>query len=302
LSEMVELDQLQATSFSDAGADAQDLKLKVRYHWQRETCGTRYGEAADRLAWFREIAESRYALEPYIAAFARFPEARGNCVLEIGVGAGSDFLQWCRHAEHATGVDLTEGGIALTRERLQLEDIPSSRYTLQTGDAEALPFADGTFDIAYSWGVLHHTPDTGLAYREVFRVLRAGGVMRTMVYHTPSWTGLMLYLAHGICKGRPAMGLRGAIYQHLESPGTKAYTQRAGSKLAVQAGFEQVSVSTRLGPGDLLQIKPSGRYQGRLARLAWALYPRPLIRFLGDRFGLYLLIEGRKPLLSSDKT
>jgi SAM-dependent methyltransferase len=150
------------------------------------------------------------------------------------------------------------------------------------------------FDIVYSWGVLHHTPDTGKAYREVFRVLRPGGLMRTMVYHVPCWTGLMLYLVHGLAKGAPRLGLKAAIYHHLESPGTKAYTRAEGAALATQTGFEQVSVSTGLGPGDLLQIKPSRRYQGRLARLAWELYPRPLIRLLGNRFGLYLLIEGRK--------
>jgi ubiquinone/menaquinone biosynthesis C-methylase UbiE len=282
-----------------AGTQAPDLKSRVHDHWSDETCGTRYGMGEGRLAWFREIAERRYALEPYIPVFACFAEARGKRVLEIGVGAGSDFLDWCRHAEHSTGVDLTDASIALTRERLQLEGIPSSRYTLRTADAEELPFGDGMFDIVFSWGVLHHTPDTERAYRQVFRVLRPGGVMRTMVYHVPSWTGLMLYLVHGLLSGRPRLGFKNAIYEHLESPGTKAYTRSEGSALAINAGFEQVAVSTRLGPGDLLQIKPSKRYQGPLAHLAWILYPRPLIRFLGDRFGLYLLIEGRKPSITA---
>jgi ubiquinone/menaquinone biosynthesis C-methylase UbiE len=277
----------------------QNLKTRVRDHWSDETCGTRYGTVKDRLAWFREITERRSALEPYIAEFARFPEARDKCVLEIGVGAGSDFLEWCRRAEHATGVDLTDASIALTNERLQLEGIPVSRYTLLTADAEELPFEDGEFDIVYSWGVLHHTPDTECAYREVFRVLRPGGIMRTMIYHVPSWTGLMLYLAHGFLRGRPRLGFKSAIYQHLESPGTKAYSRTEATMLAINAGFEQVSVSTRLGPGDLLQIKPSKRYQGLLTRVAWNLYPRLLIRFLGDRFGLYLLIEGRRPSITA---
>jgi hypothetical protein len=116
-----------------------------------------------------------------------------------------------------------------------------------------------------------------------------------MIYHVPSWTGLMLYLLHGLAKGRPGLGLGRAIHAHLESPGTKAYTREEGRKIVLGAGFEPVSLITRLGPGDLLQIRPSQRYQGRLVRLAWALYPRPLIRLIGDRFGLYLLIEGRKP-------
>ncbi len=271
------------------------LKSRVREHWEAETCGTRYGDGADRLAWFREIARTRYELEPYIADFARFPDAQGKKVLEIGVGAGSDFLEWCRHADHATGVDLTEAGIGLTRERLALEAIPESKFSLRTADAETLPFADNAFDIAYSWGVLHHTPDTPRAYREVARVLKPGGVMRTMVYHVPSWTAVMLYLVHGVAKGRPGLGLKGAVFRHLESPGTKAYSLAEAKTLAEAAGFTDVEVSTRLGPGDLLTIKPSDKYQSWPYRLAWRLWPRPLIRLLGDRFGLYLLIEGAKP-------
>jgi len=279
----------------DPRAETEALKSRVHDHWERETCGARYGEAADRLTWFREIAQARQTLEPYIDSFARFDEAAGERVLEIGVGAGSDFIEWCRHAEHATGVDLTEAAIALTAERLALEGVPDNRFVLKTADAEALPFADASFDIVYSWGVLHHTPNTMQAYREVLRVLKPGGVVRTMVYHVHSWTALMLYLMYGLAKGRPDLGLRKAVFEHLESPGTKAYTRSEGAELARAAGFEKVRVATRLGPGDLLEIKPSARYQGALARIVWALYPRPLVRLLGDRFGLYLLIEGRKP-------
>ncbi len=257
---------------------AQVLKSSVRDHWEQETCGTRYGESVDRLLYFREIRQTRYELEPYISSFARFPEAAGKDVLEIGVGAGSDFFGWCQHARHATGVDLTDASIALTAERLHLEGVPADRYTLQTADAEALPFPDASFDIVYSWGVLHHTPRTDRAYRETLRVLKPGGTMRTMIYHTPCWAGLMLYLLYGLAKGRPGLSMRQAIYQHLESPGTKAYTCREAHELADGAGYTSVETSTRLGPGDRLTIKPSDKYQSWPFKLAWALWPRPVIR------------------------
>jgi ubiquinone/menaquinone biosynthesis C-methylase UbiE len=277
----------------------EELKEDVRRHWEHETCGTRYGGSGDRLAWFREIDAARTALEPFIPAFAGFREAQGKRVLEIGVGAGSDFLRWCRSAQHATGVDLTEAAIALTRERLELEGIFRDRYDLRVADAEALPFADATFDLVYSWGVLHHSPRTEVAFRELFRVLKPGGIIRAMVYHVPSWTGFMLYLLYGAAKGRFGLGQKDAIYRHLESPGTKAYTLNEGRELALCAGFEAVGVSTRLGPGDMLLIKPGRRYDTAMGRLIFALYPRFVVRALGDRLGLYLLIEGRKPHAST---
>ena len=278
----------------NSSPDLVALKKRVQSHWEEETCGIRYGEGDDRLAWFRRIAQTRYELEPYIREFARFNQAAGKSVLEIGVGAGSDFLEWCRNADHATGVDLTEAGIGLTRERLTLEGIPDARFSLREADAEALPFAEGSFDIVYSWGVLHHTPQTEQAYREVLRVLKPGGQMQTMMYHVRSWTAVMLYLRHGLAKGRLGLGLRRAVFQRLESPGTKAYSMQEAKALMEAVGFKEIRVSTRLGPGDLLLIKPSAKYQAWPYQLAWRLWPRPLIRLLGDRFGLYLLIEGMK--------
>src|SRR6185295_202429 len=236
-----------------------------------------------------------YKLEPFIPAFADFPSAGNKAILEIGVGAGADFQNWCNHAHHATGVDLTEKAIALTRERLELNSIAGERYTLRTADAENLPFNDASFDLVYSWGVLHHTPDTEGAFREVFRVLKPGGVVRAMIYHVPSWSGLMLYLRCGLARGKFGMTMKQAIFADLESPGTKAYSLNEARDLVNQTGFESISVSAKLSPGDLLAIKPSAKYSSPFFKLIWRVYPRWLVRSLGDRYGLDLLIEARKP-------
>ncbi len=273
------------TSF---GAPDPALKSAVREHWEDETCGTRYSDAQNRVEWFRELSAARYALEPYIPRFADFPSATGKDVLEIGVGAGADFENWCRYARGAVGVDLTEAAISLTAERLQLAGVDASKYTLRQSDAETLPFPDASFDLVYSWGVLHHTPDTPAAFRQAFRVLRRGGRLKAMIYHVPSWTGLLLAVRHG------ALSPRKAIFDHLESAGTKAYTIAEARALVESAGFASVNITTRLGPGDLLNLKLSKRYDSRLARMALTLYPRWLVRLLGDRFGLNLMIEGVK--------
>jgi SAM-dependent methyltransferase len=182
---------------------APSLKDAVRDHWERETCGTRYGTSAERRLYFEEIEESRYGIEPYIPAFARFEEGRDLKVLEIGVGAGSDFSQWVKNGAIATGVDLTEAAIRLTREHLETMELDTSQVDLRVADAEKLPFEDASFDIVYSWGVLHHSPDTEQAFREVSRVLRPGGLFRGMVYHVPSWSGWMVWAMQSLLRGKP---------------------------------------------------------------------------------------------------
>jgi SAM-dependent methyltransferase len=265
------------------------LKAAVRAHWEAEACGTRGIAQADRHAFFTQLEHERYAQEPYIPRFARFAESRGRRVLEIGVGAGTDFMQWVRNGAHATGVDLTSTGIGLARERAALEGF---RPPLCHADAERLPFRDGSFEIVYSWGVLHHSPGTEAAVGEVYRVLRPGGVARVMVYHVPSVVGWLLWGVHAAGRGRPWRSPRWAIYHHLESPGTKAYTRPDAGRLFRQ--FSQVTITTSLNPGDLLLMRPSSRYQSSMAALAWRMYPRWLVRALGDRFGLNLMIEARK--------
>ena len=271
------------------------LKKEVRAHWEAESAGVRYGSSDDDLIFYRQVRDSRYQLEPYIAGFANFQDFAGKDVLEIGVGAGVDFSNWVDAGANATGVDLTEAGLAHTRQQLQIVDAEPDSYKLLRADAESLPFEDGSFDLVYSWGVLHHTPDTRAAFAEALRVLRPGGTIKAMVYHTPSWTGWMLWAIHGLLRGHPLKSPKRLIYEQLESPGTKAYSNQEITDLLLSTGFENVSADTKLGPGDMLTIKPSDRYQSLPARVIWKIYPRWLVRLLGDRFGLGLLVEARKP-------
>lgn len=270
-------------------------KAKVKQHWERETCGIRYAEAADRKEYFRQISSARYELEPYIPPFADFESAAGKRVLEIGVGAGSDFENWCKHAAHATGIDLTEAAIRLTTERLTLNGVPAERYTLQTADAENLPFEDNSFDIVYTWGVLLCTPDTERAYRETFRVLKPGGTIRTMVYHVPSWVGLQLYLLYGLGRGKLTATMKEVMCEHLESPGTKGYTLAEGRQLLAGCGYSRVEATTKLAVGDFLDIKLSSKYNSPMFELLRRVYPRWLVRLMGDRYGTNLMMTAVKP-------
>ncbi len=266
-----------------------ELKHAVREHWERQPCGTRGVAADERRAFFAQLERERYEVDRHIPGWARFERGRDRDVLEIGVGAGTDFVQWCRAGARAIGVDLTDAGVELTRERLALEGL-SAR--IERADAERLPFASESFDIVYSYGVLHHTPQTARAIDEVHRVLRPGGTALVMIYRVPSWTGWMLWGIHGAAKLRLGVTPREAIYDHLESPGTKAYTHDEARGLF--ARFRRVDLDTALLAGDLLAMRPSDRYRNSAAALAWNLYPRALIRRFGRRFGLGLLVEATK--------
>lgn len=267
-----------------------DDKLKVRDFWEAGSCGEDlYLSRADREG-YRAQAEHRYRLEPYIARLARFEDAEGKRVLEIGVGLGADHQRFAEHGAILEGIDLTPRAIAHTTARLEAFRLTSR---LQVGDAEALPFADNQFEVVYSWGVLHHSPDTPRAFREVLRVLEPGGEARVMIYHSWSVVGLMLWARYALLRGRPWRSLKSVYAQHLESPGTKAYTIAEARELL--QGFEDVRIEIELTHGDLLQSEVGQRHRGPLLSLARMIWPRWAIRTFMPRCGLYMLIRARKP-------
>ena len=259
-------------------------KEEVRDFWNADPCGSRYlANSAD----FAAHARARYELEPYIHDFAGFARSSGQRVLEVGVGMGADYLEWLKAGALASGVDLSSASIEQAQRRCEMAGFAPN---LRVSDAERLPFPDDTFDIVYSYGVMHHSPDTPQCIREAGRVLKPGGALRIMIYHHPSLTGLMLWLRFGFLRG---LSLRQSVYHHLESPGTKSYTQDEAR--AMLRGFEQVEFRQAFSPGDLLVNQPSARFHGLAYRLIWRLYPRFLVRKLGAKLGLFLLISARKP-------
>lgn len=263
---------------------ATELKTEIQKFWNAEPCGSRYlGTHED----FEAHARARYELEPYIRDFAGFEGAAGKRVLEIGVGMGADYLEWLKSGAAATGVDLSSGSLERARQRCAMAGYEPD---LHEGDAEHLPFPDDTFDIVYSYGVMHHSPDTARCVSEARRVLKRGGALRIMIYHHPSLTGLMLWLRYGWLRGK---SMRRSVYDHLESPGTNSYTEDEAR--ALLAGFEQIEFRQEFSPGDLLLNQPSARFQGALYRRIWKVYPTSLVRILGGRLGLFLLISARKP-------
>jgi ubiquinone/menaquinone biosynthesis C-methylase UbiE len=267
-----------------------ELKREVADFWDRSSCGEVYATGDSELARYEAQSRSRYQLEPYLPRFARFEEAAGRDVLEIGVGMGADHVELARSRPRTlSGVDLTPRAVEHARRRLGLYALHSE---LQVADAEKLPFDADRFDLVYSWGVLHHTPDTRRAIDEVHRVLRPGGCARIMIYHKHALTGYLLWVRYALLRGRPWRSLDDVYWHHLESPGTKAYTVAEARELF--AKFREVACRVQLSFGDLLLGEVGQRHRGLLLGAAKALWPRSLLRRLFHGHGLYLLIEARK--------
>jgi len=166
-------------------SDQAALKERVRAFWQSHPCGTKFSDAEiGTPEFFARIEAHRYAKEWHISEAADFAGARGLRVLEIGCGMGTDGAQFAAAGADYTGIDLTEAAVDLARKKFAASGLKGE---FRVADAEKLDFADETFDLVYSHGVLHHTPDIESAIREIHRVLKTGGRAMVMLYHRGSY-------------------------------------------------------------------------------------------------------------------
>ena len=102
--------------------------------------------------------------------------APGERVLDVGSGAGTDSLvaaQMVSPGGRVTGIDMTEE--MLGKARASAAAMGMANVAFVAGEAEALPFGDGSFDVVISNGVIDLVPDKDAVFSEIFRVLAPGG-------------------------------------------------------------------------------------------------------------------------------
>lgn len=149
---------------------------------QRLALGSReFFEQVDR-TFYKWNAGSHVDGVPF-SAFYPYKDYEGQRVIEIGCGLGTMAMNWAQQGARITAVDLNPVAVAQTARRFDVFGL-DGRF-LQA-DGGTLPFASESFDFAYSWGVLHHSPDLATSIAELFRVLRRGGGFAVMLYNRHS--------------------------------------------------------------------------------------------------------------------
>jgi len=253
------------------------LKDRVREYWDNKPCGTGGVRSEEgSIEYFEEIENHRYNVEPFIHSFAQFTHWHGKKTLEVGCGCGTDLLQFARAGAETYGVDLSPNSVELVTKRLDLYGLKAE---VREADAETLPFPDEQFDLVYSWGVLHHTPNPPQAVEEIYRVLKPGGVIRIMIYHRLSWVGLKIYLLQGLRRGKLFTPLSRIIAEYQESPGTKAYTVKEAKRLfSMFSALEVQPILTCYDITNWRGISP----------------PKWLVNLFSNRLGWFMLISGCK--------
>lgn len=262
-------------------------KEQVQDQWNEDACGSHYVEKAQEgtLEWYLEAEKYRYGTYgPWMPSVMEFSKHRGKKVLEVGGGMGTDHAQFAKHGAITTDLDLSAGHLEHAKRNFRLRGLTGE---FVHGDGENLPFPDNTFDVVYSNGVIHHTPDTIGVVRDMLRVLKPGGKVIIMVYAENSWhywreqvvrlgieQGLLArHSMHWVMSGSVEKSTKG------QRPLVKVYTRKRLRAMFEAAGFKNISIIQRqMVKGELPGI------------LAWV-----PVSLAGRFVGWNLILKARKP-------
>jgi SAM-dependent methyltransferase len=263
-------------------------KVRAREQWGQDPCGAEYDREHElgTREFFDEVERYRYSeYAPWMPRAMGFDQFRGARLLEIGCGMGTDLLQFARGGARCVGIDLTPRSVEITRHRFALYGADGA---FMIADGEQLPFAPESFDVVYSNGVLHHTPDTAAAIREVHRVLRPGGTAKVMLYHRHSlnyWVEIVLrrgVFGGEFLRGRSAEEIMSRVIEfsdHDARPLVKVYSRKQALELFSQ--FRDVVVEVEQLTREELRIFSS-------------LVSDNSLRKLGNRIGWNVVITAKK--------
>lgn len=241
-----------------------ELIEELKAYWQGRNIPQRWysNKTPLSLQWFNDIAYKRYTLYyHYLATDAEFTEHSGEKVLEVGVGLGTDLIEYAKGGAKVYGIDLGEEQVNLTKMNFELRQLDYCHLSVQ--DAMNIQYPDQFFDVVYSFGVLHHAPDTKKCIQEVHRILKDDGHAIIMLYARGWKHYIKRCLIQGLIMGKYfKLGSWQAVYNDASevnggSPRTAVFTKREVKALFEQ--FPHVEIrKKRLG--EFFDYKPYGTF------------------------------------------
>jgi ubiquinone/menaquinone biosynthesis C-methylase UbiE len=165
---------------------AQLKKEEIKNFWNQNPVGENFVEYGDGgLEFFKRYDEFRYRTEGHILSELDKIDFKNKDILEIGIGQGADSMQIVKRGANYYGIDLTETSVQRIKDRFRLSNLPFKE--IQVANAENIPYPDNYFDIVYSHGVIHHSPNIEKIVSEIHRVIKPGGKAVIMLYHKNSF-------------------------------------------------------------------------------------------------------------------
>jgi 2-polyprenyl-3-methyl-5-hydroxy-6-metoxy-1,4-benzoquinol methylase len=266
---------------------------QVKDYWNNRPCNIRHStKPVGTREYFDEVEARKHFVEPHILTFAEFERWDGKKVLEIGCGIGTAMVNFARSGAQVTAVDLSDESLKLAKQRAEVYEL-GDRISFYHGNAEELSqwLPPETYDLVYSFGVIHHTPHPERVIEQIRGYVKPGSTLKIMVYYRYSWKVLWILLTYG--KGQFwRMNELVATYSEAQAgcPITYIYSKQEAKELL--SGFEILSMEVdHIFPYEIPDYKEY-KYT-KVWYFRWM--PQFLFRWLEKTFGWHLCITAQVP-------
>jgi SAM-dependent methyltransferase len=166
----------------------------VQSYWDARPCNIRHStQPIGTKEYFDEVEKRKYFVEPHIPGFAQFERWKGKRVLEVGCGIGTDTINFARAGAQVTAVDLSDESLRLAKRRASVFDLEQNVSFYQANAEELSSHVPiEPYDLVYSFGVLHHTPNPSSAIGQIKHYMLPSSELRIMLYAKNSWKNIMI--------------------------------------------------------------------------------------------------------------
>jgi len=158
------------------------LMNDVYEFWNNRPCNIKHSnKKIGSKEYFEEVTKRKYIVEPHILTFADFEKYNGKNILEVGCGIGTAAQSFIENGANYTGIDLSDVSVELTKKRLQVFNLKGNIFQANIENTINC-LKDKQFDLVYSFGVLHHTPNVKIAIDNIWKILKPEGEFKLMMY------------------------------------------------------------------------------------------------------------------------
>ncbi len=162
-----------------------DLLSKVHDYWNSRPCNIRHSsKSQDTVEFFDEVAAKKFKVEDHKLNFLALEKWKGKHILELGCGLGTDAIQFAKAGANVTCVDLTENSLDLCKRNFELHGLQGEFFLGNIEELDTILPKDyyNKYDLIYSFGVIHHTPNPKQVFKSMTPFLKEDGEIRCMLY------------------------------------------------------------------------------------------------------------------------
>ena len=164
---------------------------EIKTYWDKRPCNLNHSKnRVGTKEYFNEVEKKKYFVEHHIPKFANFPNWKNKKVLEIGCGLGTDAVNFCRNGANYTGLELSTESLKLAKERFEVFNLEGKFYE-KNAEENLDDLGLNSYDLVYSFGVIHHSINPQKIVDNVYKLLKKGGTFKLMLYAKNSYKNIL---------------------------------------------------------------------------------------------------------------